>query len=354
MSDYGIGVDFHCKYQRVAWLNRETGETDEADLRHEDEEEVRKFYEGFPPGTVVGMEAGGYSWWFGRLLEELGHEGRIGDPGVIARKRDRRQKNNRRDALHVRRLIAEGNFPQIWRPSVQQREQKRVIRYRVKLARERTRGINTLRAQVYNFNLHLKRGALSAAAREKIRGLSMGAELEALRDEMLERIGALDPRIRQLDQKIHHWATDDPQVVRVMGIAGLGPITSLYLVLTLGEIRRFSTLKQVVAYVGLDSVEGSSDNLHKRRRYGSISKQGDRTLRWLLVQCAVSATRHNAVLKRFYRRLLQRKGMPVARCSRRPKAAGLGLCAAPRRDRLCGFVRRGSVRDLPVKSHGPV
>ena len=98
-----------------------------------------------------------------------------------------------------------------------------------------------------------------------------------------------------------------------MTIPGVGPITSLYLVLTLGPVQRFSTAKQVVCYVGLDSVESSSDNLHKKRRYGSISKQGERTLRWLLVQSAVAAARWNPALKRFYRRLLHRKGMPVAR-----------------------------------------
>ncbi len=353
MSEYFIGVDFHCKYQRVAWLNRSTGETDEADLGHEDEKEVKEFYERFPSGTVVGMEAGGYSWWFERMLEELGHEGRVGDPGVIARKRDRRQKNDRLDALHVLSLLAEGNFPEIWRPDVRQREQKRVIRYRVKLVRERTRWINTLRAQVYNFNLHLKRGHLSAAAREKIRRLSMGVELDELRDELLDRIGVLDRRIRQLDEKIRGWAAEHPQAARVMQIPGLGPITSLYLVLTLGEVGRFSTAKQVVAYAGLDSVEASSDNLHKKRRYGSISKQGDRTLRWLLVQGAVTATRRDPRLKRFYRRLLHRKGMPVARTAAARKLLIWAFVLLRDQIDYAEFIRRGSVRDLPAKLHGP-
>ncbi|MFQ5930383.1 MAG: hypothetical protein ACE5MK_11845 [Acidobacteriota bacterium] len=40
-------VDFHCKYQKVAWLDLATGEISEADLRHEDVKEVRRFYQGF-------------------------------------------------------------------------------------------------------------------------------------------------------------------------------------------------------------------------------------------------------------------------------------------------------------------
>ena len=61
-----------------------------------------------------------------------------------------------------------------------------------------------------------------------------------------------------------------------MSIPGVGPLTSLYLVRTLGPIKRFAGMRQVVSYVGLDSVERSSDNPNKRRRYGKISKQGDR------------------------------------------------------------------------------
>ena len=188
MSDYLIGVDFHCKYQRVAWVNQKTGETDGVDLYHDEERKVREFYEQFPAGTVIGMEAGGYSWWFERVMEELGHNLRLGHPGTIARKRVSRHRNDRRDAEHVLGLLMRDDFPQVWRCSVRQREQKKVIRYRVKLVRERSRWINTLRALVYNFNLQIKRGHLSLAARERIRQLRMGEEMESLRDELLERI----------------------------------------------------------------------------------------------------------------------------------------------------------------------
>ncbi len=352
MSNYFIGVDFHCKYQRVAWLDRTTGEIEEANVGHEDEEEVRKFYRRFPAGTEVGMEAGGYSWWFERLLEQEGHQALMGDPGVIARRRERRQKNDRLDALHVLNLLAQGNFPRIWRPTVRQREQKRVIRHRVKLVRERTRLINALRAQVYNFNLQLKRGRLSAAAREKILRLSMGAELDELRDELLERIGELDGRVEQLKRRIAGWAQDDSSARRLMSLPGVGPITSLYLVLTLGDAGRFAGAKKVVGYVGLDSVEASSDNLHKKRRYGSISKQGDRTARWLLIQCVVTAVRLNPVLKRFYRRLLHRKGMPVARVAAARKLLVWAFVMLRDGIDFAEFSRRGSVRDLPATGHG--
>ncbi len=119
---------------------------------------MREFYQQFPPGSLIGIEAGGYSWWFEKLMDELGHELRLGHPGTIARKRMRRHRNDRRDAEHVLDLLVRDDFPEVRRCSVRQREQKKVIRYRVKLVRERSRWINTLRALVYNFNLQIKRG----------------------------------------------------------------------------------------------------------------------------------------------------------------------------------------------------
>ena len=109
-----------------------------------------------------------------------------------------------------------------------------------------------------------------------------------------------------------------------MTIPGVGPLTLLYLVRTLGPVERFAGMRQVVSYVGLDSVERSSDNRNQRRRYGKISKQGDRMLRWLLVQSAVSATPFQTLL------------LPLAPSQRgaggpggrRPQAAGLVLGAA--------------------------
>ena len=111
-------------------------------------------------------------------------------------------------------------------------------------------------------------------------------------------------------------------------------------------------MRQVVSYVGLDSVERSSDNRNKRRRYGKISKQGDRMLRWLLVQSAVAATRYDPRLKRFYSRLLHRKGVPVARVAAARKLLVWSWVLLRDEIDYPEFLRRASVRDLPVRLNG--
>jgi transposase len=342
-----IAVDFHHQYQRVAWLDEGTGEMQEADVHHDTVETVRQFYQQFAVDSVVGMEASGYSYWFERLVIELGLELRVGHPGEVARLRRRRQKNDRRDALQLLELLVKGDFPTIWRPSPMEREQRMLIRHRVRLVRQHTRWINVLRALVYNYNLQLRPGYLSEARRQKIRQLEMSPRLNQLRDEILEWMDQLEKPIRRLKLEIKALAQSNESASRLVTIPGIGVTTALDLVLTLGPVERFSRAKQVVSYVGLDSLESSSDNLHRPRRYGRISKQGNRQLRWLLIQCATTALQLHPELRRFYLRLKHRKSWQVAKTAVARKL--LVCCYVLLRDEIdyAEYVRRGPSSGRP-------
>jgi transposase len=342
-----IAVDFHCKYQKVAWLDPPTGEIREADIRHDSTAAVSRFYAQFPPGSVVGMEVSGYSYWFERLVLEKRLDLRVGHPGEVARMRRRRQKNDRRDAYHLLDLLLRGDFPTVWRPSPEEREQRMVIRHRLRLVRQRTRWINVLRALVYNYNLRLRPGYLSQRAKAKILQLEMSPRLNRLRDELMERIEELDEPIRQVKAEVKQLAQANEPACRLMTIPSIGPMTGLDTVLSLGPVERFPSAKQVVSYVGLDSVESSSDNLHRSRRYGHISKQGDRQLRWLLIQCASSAVQCHPQLSQFYHRLKYRKPWPKVKTAVARKL--LVGCYVLLRDGIdyAEFVRRGPGLGLP-------
>src|SRR5260370_480426 len=69
---------------------------------------------------------------------------------------------------------------------------------------------------------------------------------------------------------------------------GVGPITSMAFVLTIGDVKRFQRGKQVASYLGLIPREYSSGG---HQRLGSISKQGNTFLRMLLVEAAQGAVR---------------------------------------------------------------
>ncbi len=87
-------------------------------------------------------------------------------------------------------------------------------------------------------------------------------------------------------------------------------MTALAFVLTLGPVERFPRSKQIVSYLGLNPREYSSGG---HQRLGSISKQGNSMMRFLLVEAAHTAARFDPELRRMYQRLKHRRGGSVAK-----------------------------------------
>ena len=116
-----IGVDLHVRTQSVCWVDTADGEQHEVTLDHQ-RDDVRAFYAQFAAPAVVGVEASGYSLWFHRLLEELGHHLLVGDALAIRQCARRRQKNDRRDARLLLDLLLHQEFPAIHIPAPASRE----------------------------------------------------------------------------------------------------------------------------------------------------------------------------------------------------------------------------------------
>ena len=84
-----IGCDLHSRYQVIAMVETDTGEVTTRRLQHENGE-ARTFYAGLAKGSLIGIEATGYTQWFERMPAELGHELWVGDPAEIRARAVRR------------------------------------------------------------------------------------------------------------------------------------------------------------------------------------------------------------------------------------------------------------------------
>ena len=113
-----IGCDYHPSFQRIAFVDTDTGELQERRLEHR--EGAEKFYRDLAaPGIEVrvGMEASGHARWFERWLAELNFELWIGDAAKIRAKRVRKQKTDRPEAQHILKLISAESFSEAARES---------------------------------------------------------------------------------------------------------------------------------------------------------------------------------------------------------------------------------------------
>jgi transposase len=305
-----IGVDFHARQQTICYLTTETGELVTAALKHEPKTAVRTFYEQFSGQVIVGLEASGYSPWFERLLEELGHQVWLGDATEIRRRARWRQKNDRRDAELILDLMLHDEFPRLHRPSLQSREVMRMLRYRQKLIKMRTMSKNSLQSLALQSGIARRGRLFTREGHAELNAAVMSPAMEWQRAHWWQLLESLNQQVLEAMTWLKVASQNDVSIARLRTHPGIGLLTSLCLVHTLQPVARFSNTRKVAAYAGFDPMERSSA---ERKHFLGISKAGSRVLRYLLVEAANTAVRKDEDLKRFYQRLAQRRGRPKAK-----------------------------------------
>jgi transposase len=312
-----IGCDFHPSWQQVSWLDGETGETGDHKLVH-DAGVVEGFYRQFPAGSRIGMEATGNCQWFLELLNRLGHELWVGDAAKIRASEDRQQKHDKRDARLLVKLLVERRFPRIWVPSYEEKDLRQLLIHRYKLVRIRTQVKNGLQHLALNQGLQRKQRLWSKAGQKALGELPLAFWASRRRTDLLKMLRELDVQIDLLDHAVVAAAEKNERAKLLMTQPGVGPITAMAFVLTMGDVSRFARGKQVASYLGLIPREYSSGG---RQRLGSISKQGSSFLRMLLVEAAQSAVRCDAGLRKEYLHRCHSKAKGVAKVAAARKLA---------------------------------
>jgi transposase len=309
-----IGVDFHPYQQTVCWMDEETGELRSRVLRERDE--MREFYMS-RSSSIVGVEASSRAVWFEELIFECGHELVVGNPVEIRKRALSRHKNDRRDAENIYTLLMRGEFPKLWRRPRESSDILDIISLRWSLVRQRTQVRNRL--QRIARECGFPRGSSGTLRfRVMIKEAPLGDVQKMRRDHLFRQLDALESQVEELDRWLMAKTKENEQVKLLMTQRGVGPLTALSMVHTVGEIHRFETARKVTAYVGLDPLDDTSaDRVRKKR----ISKAGSRQLRHLLGQSANIAARYDKRLQGFYKRLSKKKPKAVAKTATARKLA---------------------------------
>ena len=118
-------------------------------------------------------------------------------------------------------------------------------------------------------------------------------------------------QLAKLDMTIVGNALEDPRVVRLMTIPGIGPVVASTVLASIGDVSRFETPEKLSSYFGLTpKVRQSGD---RPARHGRISKQGNTHARKMLVEAAWSAKTAPGPLRAFFGRVQRNRAPPRQR-----------------------------------------
>jgi len=251
---------------------------------------VLMFFAKLPP-CLVGMEACATSHHWARELGALGHDVRQ-MPASYVKAYVKRNKNDAADAAAICEAVSRPSMRFVPVKTVEQQAALMLHRTRDLLVRQRTQLINALRAHLAELGLVAAHGCdgvkvLVGMVREETNQLPYVAQ-SALQI-ILNQLDALQQQIGEIERQIHaqHRASEASQ--RLETIPGIGIIGATAIAATVTDPKVFRSGREFAAWIGLVPRQNSTGG---KERLGSISKQGDRYLRRLLVIGAMSVLRH--------------------------------------------------------------
>jgi transposase len=249
--------------------------------------QMLEFFGKLPP-CLIGMEACATSHQWARELRKLGHDVRLMPPSYV-KAYVKRGKNDTADAEAICEAVTRPSMRFVPIKSAEQQGALMLHRTRDLLIRQRTQLINAMRAHLAELGLVAPKGR--EGLQQLLRAVAQ-AEEERLPSEarfaceaLIAQLQATQSRIDMLDKRIQAAHRADPASKRLDAIPGFGVIISSAVVATMTDPKAFKTGREFAAWVGLVPRQNSTGG---KERLGSISKQGDRYLRRLLIVGALS------------------------------------------------------------------
>jgi len=240
---------------------------------------------------LVGMEACAQAHFWGREIQALGHTAKLMAPQHV-KAFVQGQKNDRNDAAAVCEATGSARMRFVPIKSVAQQDGQALLRIRSERVRSRTALVNQIRGLMAEYGITVVTGR--ETLRKALPGLLEDAEnalswdFRTLLAELHDELVALDARIAGLDERVRAFSRAHEDARRLLEAPGIGPLSALALVSSVGDARQFKNGRQMAAFFGLVPRQHSSGG--KARLFG-MHKRGDSTVRSLLVHGARSVQR---------------------------------------------------------------
>jgi transposase len=235
-------------------------------------------------------EAGPTGYGLYRQIESLGHACMVIAPSLIPKKPGDRVKTNRRDALNLVKLLRAGELTAVWVPDRRHEAMR-------DLTRARGAAVEDLRSKRQQVSAFLLRQSLHYAGKKTWTKAHMNwlasqklehPEQRIAFEELLLAMRQAQERIERLEQAIRaglpDWSLAEV-VTALMAMRGIDLISATTFLAEIGDLSRFRTARELMAYLGLVPSEESTGDTVKR---GSITKAGNRRARHILVECSWS------------------------------------------------------------------
>jgi transposase len=292
-----IGLDCHKQYDHATLINTETGEVKAKRLAHI-EEEFREFI-GDKADTKMVIES---CWNWSKtyeLAKDLVEEVILAHPLKVKAIASAKVKTDAIDSRTLAQLLMADLIPQAHLRKAENRVKQRIIRHRAFLVVMRTRVKNRIHDLVDNQllpkevlqskpkNLFSKRGKGENGV-EWLKSLEWSREEDKrIFESGMRLIEHLSHEISASNQMVDEIYKKDKDARLLSTIPGIGKTLAVLISTEIDGIGRFRSPSRLCSYAGLVPSTHSSGG---KTYHGKITLEGNRWLRWALVEAVVPAS----------------------------------------------------------------
>lgn len=303
------GLDVHKQFIQVCAL-AEDGEVRGEYRIDATRTAILAFGATLTPTDALVLEATFHSWAIHNLLVESGARVLVANPMQVKAIAYARVKTDKVDARTLAQLLRVGLIPEVRMLDHRTWQLRQLTSHRRFLVKERTAAKNVVHAILSQHLIeYTGRYLWSKPGREWLLALPLMPTEKFLLESALEVVASLDARVDALESLVQAAARDLPDAQLLMTIPGVHTTAAVGLLSAIGDVTRFASAKQLAAYFGLvPSINQSADRCY----YGSITKTGRSTARWLAIEAANALVRSNTPITATYHRVRKKRGHNVA------------------------------------------
>ena len=301
-----VGLDVHKETIAVAVAETNGGEVRYCGEIGNTPEAIKKLVSQLRKGGAqlsFCYEAGPCGYGIHRQLSDLGWDCQVVAPSLIPKKAGDRVKTDRRDSLSLARLHRAGELTAVWVPDGVQEALRDLTRAREDMKHLQRQAKQRLLAFLLRHGKRFDgKNNWTQAHYRWLEGVKFDqATQQIVLQEYIDTVSVLSKRLDALDGHIQSAASASvfwPVIEALMALRGVRLLTATTIVAEIGDLKRFASAPQLMAYLGVVPSEHSSGGSKSR---GGITKTGNGHVRRVLVEAAWTyrhPARKTAVLQR--------------------------------------------------------
>lgn len=216
--------------------------------------------------------------------------------------------NDKISAVKLARIYLSGLATTVWKPDEATHARREIFHAHARTVKDTTRARNRIKSFLNEHSLRLKKNfrLTDKEAAKQLLALKNWSPLQQLiLTQQCQALQQAEERRKQLRSIMAEEIVQNPDMLRLIRLFGLRHITAFALVAFIGDIRRFRTPKQLVAYIGVNPSVNDSGNT---KGSSDLKHHGCRPLRALLIQSAKTMMRLPNPLQKWGQALAFRRG----------------------------------------------